>query len=70
ADLAYRTLQAGLTVREVPIEFIERERGKSKMSADVATESLRLITEWGIAQRRARRKSEGHTRNIDTGVRR
>ncbi|MGN6722127.1 MAG: polyprenol monophosphomannose synthase, partial [Marmoricola sp.] len=47
ADLAYRTLQAGLTVREVPIEFIERERGKSKMSADVATESLRLITEWG-----------------------
>lgn len=57
ADLAYRTLQAGLRVREVPIEFIERVRGKSKMSADVATESLRLITEWGVAQRRARRKS-------------
>ena len=65
ADLAYRTLQAGLTVREVPIEFIERERGKSKMSADVATESLRLITEWGVAQRRARRKA-GARRNIDT----
>lgn len=65
ADLAYRTLQAGLTVREVPIEFIERERGKSKMSADVATESLRLITEWGVAQRRARRKSNGRRRNID-----
>ena len=57
ADLAYRTLRAGLVVREVPIEFIERERGKSKMSADVATESLRLITEWGVAQRRAHRKS-------------
>lgn len=65
ADLAYRTLQAGLTVREVPIEFIERERGKSKMSADVATESLRLITEWGLAQRRARRKSRSHQRNTD-----
>lgn len=66
ADLAYRTLQAGLTVREVPIEFIERERGKSKMSADVATESLRLITEWGVAQRRARRKAGVVPRNIDT----
>lgn len=66
ADLAYRTLQAGLRVREVPIEFIERVRGKSKMSTDVATESLRLITEWGVAQRRARRKS-APKRNIPTG---
>ena len=65
ADLAYRTLQAGLTVREVPIEFIERVRGKSKMSADVARESLRLITEWGVAQRRARRRSGGAERNTD-----
>ena len=65
ADLAYRTLRQGLTVREVPIEFIERERGKSKMSADVATESLRLITEWGVAQRRARRKSTRPGRNRD-----
>ena len=31
-DMAYRTLQAGLKVVEVPIEFIERERGDSKMS--------------------------------------
>jgi len=63
ADLAYRTLQAGLVVREVPIEFIERERGKSKMSADVARESLVRITEWGIAQRKARRSSAGQPRN-------
>ena len=32
ADLAFRTLQAGLRVVEVPIEFVERERGESKMS--------------------------------------
>jgi dolichol-phosphate mannosyltransferase len=55
ADLAYRTLQTGLLVREVPIEFIERERGKSKMSADVARESLVRITEWGFEQRRNKR---------------
>ncbi|GAC1379169.1 MAG: polyprenol monophosphomannose synthase [Marmoricola sp.] len=68
ADLAYRTLQAGLTVREVPIQFIERERGKSKMSADVATESLRLITAWGLAQRRARRRSASKARNTDASL--
>ena len=40
--MAYRTLQAGLKVVEVPIEFIERERGDSKMSRRVATESLQV----------------------------
>ncbi|HJR39784.1 MAG TPA: polyprenol monophosphomannose synthase [Nocardioidaceae bacterium] len=53
ADLACRTLQAGLRVVEVPIEFVERVRGESKMSPDVAAESLRRITGWGLRQRRA-----------------
>lgn len=51
ADLAWRTVEAGLTVVEVPIEFIERERGESKMSPDIAVESLRRITRWGLAER-------------------
>jgi dolichol-phosphate mannosyltransferase len=50
-DLAFRTVRAGLRVVEVPIEFVERVRGKSKMSRDVAMESLRLITAWGLRQR-------------------
>ena len=53
-DLAYRTLTRGLRLTEVPIDFIERERGDSKMSGQVASESLRLITRWGLAERRAR----------------
>jgi dolichol-phosphate mannosyltransferase len=36
---------------EVPIEFIERVRGDSKMSPDVATESLKSITKWGLRER-------------------
>jgi dolichol-phosphate mannosyltransferase len=52
-DLTFRTVKAGLSVREVPIEFVERERGESKMSPDVATESLRLITAWGLRERSA-----------------
>jgi dolichol-phosphate mannosyltransferase len=50
-DLATRTLDAGLSVREVPIEFVERVRGDSKMSAGVAVESLRRITGWGLRRR-------------------
>jgi len=52
-DMAYRTLKAGLEVVEVPIEFIERERGDSKMSGSVASESLKRITRWGLSERRA-----------------
>jgi dolichol-phosphate mannosyltransferase len=65
-DLVARTLRAGLTVREVPIEFVERVRGESKMSPSVAAESLRRITAWGARERmdqlrRARRRRrEGH----------
>ena len=51
-DMAYRTLRQGLSITEVPIEFVERERGDSKMSKDVATESLKLITRWGLSERR------------------
>src|SRR4051794_36412930 len=66
ADLAFRTIQAGLRVVEVPIEFVERVRGDSKMSRDVATESLRRITAWGLRERRRRLRallgrSEQHT---------
>ncbi|HET8603134.1 MAG TPA: polyprenol monophosphomannose synthase [Marmoricola sp.] len=50
-DLAYRTLRAGLRVVEVPIEFVERERGQSKMTPRIAVESLLRITRWGIAER-------------------
>ena len=52
-DMAWRTLRAGLKVVEVPIEFIERERGDSKMSGAVASESLKRITRWGLSERRA-----------------
>jgi dolichol-phosphate mannosyltransferase len=51
-DMVARALNAGLVVREVPIEFVERVRGDSKMSGAVATESLKRITAWGLRERR------------------
>jgi dolichol-phosphate mannosyltransferase len=50
-ELVHRALRAGLRVVEVPIEFVERERGDSKMTPEVARESLARITRWGLAQR-------------------
>ena len=52
-DLAARAVRAGLVVREVPIECVERVRGESKMSGAVAVESLRRITTWGLRERRS-----------------
>jgi dolichol-phosphate mannosyltransferase len=51
-DMVVRCLRLGLRVREVPIEFVERVRGDSKMSGQVAAESLRRITSWGLRERR------------------
>jgi dolichol-phosphate mannosyltransferase len=51
-DMAARCLRLGLRVREVPIEFVERIRGDSKMSGQVALESLRRVTTWGLRERR------------------
>lgn len=47
-DLTRRAVRAGLSVREVPITFVERAVGASKMSPDVARESLVNITRWGL----------------------
>ena len=50
-DLTVRTVRAGLRVVEVPITFVEREIGDSKMDGDVVRESMTRITRWGLAHR-------------------
>ena len=50
-DLAWRALRAGYRVVEVPITFIEREYGDSKMSQRIVIEALLRTTLWGIAYR-------------------
>lgn len=50
-DLAWRALRAGYRVVEVPITFIEREYGDSKMSQRIVIEALIRTTWWGIAYR-------------------
>lgn len=47
-EMAYRTLKAGGRTAEVPITFVEREIGDSKMSSGIVMEALILMTKLGI----------------------
>ena len=50
-DVAWRAVRAGFRVREVPITFVERERGTSKMSTAIVREALCRVTRWGLERR-------------------
>ena len=50
-DLAWRAVTSGLKVVEVPITFIEREFGASKMSSAIVVEALWRTTVWGTRYR-------------------
>jgi dolichol-phosphate mannosyltransferase len=53
-DMAWRAVRSGLRVVEVPIEFIERELGDSKMNQKIVTEALWRVTQWGAADKLAK----------------
>jgi dolichol-phosphate mannosyltransferase len=48
-DLTVRVLQSGLSITEVPITFVERELGASKMSSAVIRESFFRVAQWGVS---------------------
>ena len=50
-DLTRRATAAGLRIVEVPITFVEREVGDSKMSGAILGEALWRVTQWGVAGR-------------------
>src|SRR5215469_3732740 len=50
-DMTLRVLQAALKLKEVPITFVERERGASKMSSAVIREAFFRVAQWGIIAR-------------------
>jgi dolichol-phosphate mannosyltransferase len=53
-DLTWRAVQAGLRIEEVPITFVERAHGTSKMSQAIVVEALWRVTQWGVRRRLAR----------------
>ena len=47
-EMALATLKNGFRIKEVPITFVEREGGVSKMNRAIVFEALWKVTIWGI----------------------
>ena len=50
-ELVYRATRMGYTLGEVPITFLEREHGHSKISRAIVVEALYDVARWGIRDR-------------------
>jgi glycosyltransferase involved in cell wall biosynthesis len=50
-DMAWRVHRAGGRIAEVPICFVERSMGRSKMSSQIVVEALVRVTVWGLRAR-------------------
>jgi hypothetical protein len=55
-EMTYFVAEAGGRIAEVPIKFVDRVRGTSKMSSTIVVEAMALVTWWGIRDRVRRRK--------------
>jgi dolichol-phosphate mannosyltransferase len=49
-EMTYRAKQHGAAITEVPISFVDREAGESKMSSYIVFEALGLVTWWGLGR--------------------
>ena len=63
-EMTYRSKQHGAAITEVPIAFVDRAAGESKMSSFIVVEALALVTWWGLGRlvhglRRAGRSGRG-----------
>ena len=50
-EMTYRVRKVGGSIVELPIAFIDRAEGESKMSGRIIVEAMALVTWWGIADR-------------------
>ncbi|MFM8483919.1 MAG: hypothetical protein ACKOBT_11290 [Actinomycetota bacterium] len=46
-----RLSRQGSRIEEVPITFVDRRYGTSKMSGRIIAESMLLVTRWGFVHR-------------------
>ena len=54
-EIALQAIKLGYKIKEVPITFIERENGKSKMSFAIVIEAWRMVSLEGLKRRIIRR---------------
>lgn len=61
-EMALRTWRLGFAITEVPIVFVERTEGASKISRSIVVEALWRALQWGL--RGPRRAAPPHPRSI------
>ena len=49
-EMTYRAKQHGARIAEVPISFVDRVAGESKMSSTIVIEAFGLVTWWGLGR--------------------
>lgn len=47
-EIALKAIHSGFKIKEVPITFVERENGRSKMGLSIVWEAWWMITKWGF----------------------
>jgi dolichol-phosphate mannosyltransferase len=62
-EMLWRSNETGMRVVEVPIEFVERASGVSKMSSAIVLEAITRTTQWGISALPNRFHRAGQTRS-------
>ena len=50
-ETLYRAHEAGLSIGEVPITFVERREGVSKMHSGIVFEAMWNVTKWGVLKK-------------------
>lgn len=50
-EMAWNTERSGASIVEVPITFIERAHGRSKMSPRIVLEAIGRVSMWGLTRR-------------------
>ncbi|MFA9445248.1 polyprenol monophosphomannose synthase [Egicoccus sp. AB-alg6-2] len=64
-ETALRAWRAGFTIREVPITFVERREGASKLSRRVVVEAAWRVPAWSLGTRTlSRRPGEVHPDSV------
>ena len=58
-EMLWRAERAGLRVVEVPVTFIERVHGVSKMTGGIAREAMLRVTVWGLREFADRMRGRG-----------
>lgn len=54
-EMALKAIESGFGIKEVPITFVERENGYSKMSLAIIWEAWSMVTIWALRRRFKRR---------------